>query len=114
MFKTSLISDLEYRANYFTRFITDVFWYIAQILTFEVLYRHTNKIGDWDVHQMKVFLGILFVIDALYMIIIHENLENLSEKVRKGDLDLLLAKPINSQFMITLQKANTAILGNFF
>jgi ABC-2 type transport system permease protein len=113
MFKTSLIADLEYRANYFTRFITDVFWYIAQILTFEVLYRHTNKIGDWDIHQMKVFLGILFVIDALYMIIIHENLENLSEKVRKGDLDLLLAKPINSQFMITLQKANTAILGNF-
>jgi len=113
MLKTSLISDLEYRANYFTRFISDVFWYIAQILTFEVLYRHTNKIGDWDVHQMKVFLGILFVIDALYMIIIHENLENLSEKVRKGDLDLLLAKPINSQFMITLQKANTAILGNF-
>jgi ABC-2 type transport system permease protein len=47
------------------------------------------------------------------MIIIHENLENLSEKVRKGDLDLLLAKPVNSQFMITLQKANTAILGNF-
>ena len=46
------------------------------------------------------------------MIIIHENLENLSEKVRKGDLDLLLAKPVNSQFMITLQKANTALFGN--
>jgi ABC-2 type transport system permease protein len=47
------------------------------------------------------------------MIFIHENLENMPEKVRKGDLDLLLAKPINSQFMITLQKANTAIIGNF-
>jgi ABC-2 type transport system permease protein len=46
------------------------------------------------------------------MIIIHENLENMSEKVRKGDLDLLLAKPVNSQFMVTLQKANTAIIGN--
>lgn len=113
MFKASFISDLEYRANYFTRFITDVFWYVAQIMTFEVLYMHTEKIGDWDVHQMRVFLGILFVVDALYMIIIHENLENLSEKVRKGDLDLLLAKPVNSQFMITLQKANTAIMGNF-
>ena len=61
---------------------------------------------------MRVFLGLLFVIDAIYMIIIHENLENMSEKVRKGDLDLLLAKPVNSQFMITLQKANTAIIGN--
>ncbi len=113
MFKASFIADLEYRANFFTRILTDIFWYAAQILTFEVIYQHTNKIGDWGLKEMRVFLGLLFVIDAFYMIIIHENLENLSEKVRKGDLDLLLAKPVNSQFMITLQKANTAILGNF-
>ena len=112
MFKASFIADLEYRANFFSRILTDIFWYVAQILTFEVLYQHTEKIGDWNVYQMRVFLGILFVIDAFYMIIIHENLENLSEKVRKGDLDLLLAKPVNSQFMITLQKANTALFGN--
>jgi len=113
MFKASFIADLEYRANFFTRIMTDIFWYIAQIVTFEVLYTHTKKIGDWNVKQMRVFLGLLFIIDAFYMIIIHENLENMSEKVRKGDLDLLLAKPVNSQFMVTLQKANTAIIGNF-
>jgi ABC-2 type transport system permease protein len=113
MFKASFISDLEYRANFFTRILTDVFWYAAQVLTFEVLYKHTDKIGDWNLKEMRVFLGLLFVIDAFYMIFIHENLENISEKVRKGDLDMLLAKPVNSQFMITLQKANTAIMGNF-
>lgn len=112
MFKASLIADLEYRANFFTRILTDIFWYIAQIATFEVLFTHTEKIGDWNVQEMRVFLGLLFVIDAFYMIIIHENLDNMSEKVRKGDLDLLLAKPVNSQFMVTLQKANTAIMGN--
>ena len=112
MFKASFIADLEYRANFFTRIMTDILWYIAQVMTFEVIYQHTDKIGDWDKYQMRVFLGLLFVIDAIYMIIIHENLENISEKVRKGDLDLLLAKPVNSQFMLTLQKANTAIFGN--
>lgn len=112
MFKASFIADLEYRANFFSRILTDIFWYIAQIITFEVLYNHTSKIGDWNLYQMRVFLGLLFVVDALYMIIIHENLENISEKIRKGDLDLLLSKPVNSQFMLTLQKANTAIFGN--
>lgn len=112
MFKASFIADLEYRANFFTRIMTDILWYIAQIMTFEVIYQHTERIGDWDKYQMRVFLGLLFVIDAIYMIIIHENLENISEKVRKGDLDLLLAKPVDSQFMLTLQKANTAIFGN--
>lgn len=112
MFKASFISDLEYRANFFTRIVTDIFWYFAQVMTFEVIYSHTEKIGDWNVVQMRVFLGVLFISDALYMMFLHENIENISEKVRKGDLDLLLAKPVNSQFMLSLQKTTTAYIGN--
>ena len=112
MIKASFIGEIEYRANFATRIAVDIIWYAAQIITFEVLYRHTEKIGDWNVQQFRVFLGILFVVDALYMIFIHENLENFSEKVRKGDLDVLLTKPVNSQFMISLQKTSVAIFGN--
>lgn len=110
--RASIIADMQYRLNYLTRFITDIFWYIAQIMMYEVIYLHTKKIGTWQIEQTRVFLGLLFVIDALYTIIFSENVDRLSEKVRKGDLDLLLAKPINSQFMISLQKVNTSILGN--
>lgn len=112
LFRTSFIADLEYRVNFLTRIATDIFWYFAQIMTFEVLFRHTPKIGDWNLEQMRVFLGVVFVVDGLYMIILSENLDQFSEKVRKGDLDLLLAKPVNSQFMISLQKASTAMIGN--
>lgn len=113
-FKASFIADMEYRTNFLVRIITDIFWYIAQIMVFEIIFRHTKIIGHWDLLQTRVFLGMLFVIDAIYMIIFSENLDRFSEKVRKGDLDLLLAKPVNSQFMISLQKANTAIFGNLF
>lgn len=112
LFRTSFIADLEYRANFLIRILTDIFWYIAQIVTFQVLFKHTPKIGDWNLPQMQVFLGIVFIADALYMIIFSENLDQFSDKVRKGDLDLLLAKPVNSQFMLSLQKASTAAIGN--
>lgn len=112
LFKTSFIADLEYRANFLTRIVIDILWYAAQITTFEVLFRHTNKIGDWNLAQMKVFLGVVFIADAFYMVVFSENFDQFSEKVRKGDLDLLLAKPVNSQFMISFQKTSTAALGN--
>lgn len=112
LFRTSFIADLEYRVNFLTRIATDIFWYAAQIITFEVLFQHTPKIGDWNLEQMRVFLGVVFVVDGLYMIILSENLDQFSEKVRKGDLDLLLSKPVNSQFMLSLQKASTAMIGN--
>jgi ABC-2 type transport system permease protein len=102
--RTGLIADMEFRANFIMRFIGDLFWYTAQIVSFEVLYQHTSTIGSWTVEQTRVFLGMLFVVDALYMIIFHDNLDHMSEKVRKGELDLLLTKPVNSQFMVSLQK----------
>lgn len=113
IFRTSFIADLEYRVNFVTRIVTDIFWYAAQVIAFEVLYRHTDLIGDWTLPQTRVFLGMIFVVDAIYMVLLHDNLDRFSDKVRKGELDLLLAKPINSQFMVSLNRASTALLGNF-
>ena len=68
LFKTSFIADLEYRVNFATRILVDILWYFGQIVTFEVIYQHTDKIGDWNVMQMRVFLGIVFLV---WMIRIH-------------------------------------------
>lgn len=111
-FRASLTADLEFRANILIRIVTDIFWYIAQISTFEVLFRQTNHIGAWSLEQTRVFLGVLFIVDGTYMILFHDNMDQLSEKVRKGDLDLLLAKPVNSQFIMSCQRMAPAYLGN--
>lgn len=111
-FKASLISDFEFRLNFLFQLLTDIFWYAAQIITFEVLFLHTKQIGSWSLSQTRIFLGLVFIADAIYMILFHDNLGKLSEKVRRGQLDLLLTKPVNSQFMISLQRASTALLGN--
>ncbi len=111
-FKASLVADLEYRTNFTTRIVTDIFWYAAQIFTFENIFLHTDKVGSWNLEQTRVFLGVLFVVDAFYMILFSDNLDRFSERIRKGELDLLLAKPVNSQFMLSFQRVNTAIIGN--
>lgn len=111
-FKISAIADLEYRANLAVKIFTDLLWYCSQIAVFEVLYLHTPQLAGWNVHQMRVFMGIMFLVDAIYMVIFHENLESLPEKVRKGDLDLLLVKPVSSQFMMSCGRFSTAYIGN--
>jgi ABC-2 type transport system permease protein len=111
-FRASAISDLEYRLNITVKIITDIFWYAAQLSVFEVLFRHTNSISGWTIDSTRVFMGLLFVVDACWMMLFSENLDRFSEKVRKGDLDLLLTKPVNSQFMMSFQRFNTAYIGN--
>jgi ABC-2 type transport system permease protein len=111
--RVGFIADMEYRANFISRVVTDIFWYAAQIIAFEVLFNHAPQIAGWDRAKTRVFLGLLFMVDALFMIAFSDNMERLGEKVRKGDLDLLLVKPINSQFMVSLQKVSTSLVMNF-
>lgn len=108
----SFKADLEYRANFILRILTDIFWYISQILVFEVIYLHTDQLGSWELYQIRIFLGLFFIVDALYMILFHDNIERMSDRVRRGELDMLLTKPVSSQFLMSCQRISTALFGN--
>lgn len=108
----SFMADIEYRANIALKVFADFFWYAAQISVYQVIFSKISSFAGWDIHQIMVFLGVLFVGDAFYMILFSENLDQLSNKIAKGDLDLLLVKPVNSQFMLSFQKWNTAYVFN--
>lgn len=108
------MADLEYRANVLVKIFTDVLWYTAQLSVFEVMFRQTTTLAGWDINSTRVFMGMLFFIDAHWMLMFSENLDRMSDKIRRGDLDLLLTKPVSSQFVLSFQRMNTAYVGNIF
>lgn len=103
LFKASAIAQFEFRMNFAVKLAADIIWYVAQLSVFEVLFHHTRSISGWTIESARVFMGVLFLVDALWMMLFSENLERMSDKIRRGDLDLLLVKPINSQFMMSLK-----------
>lgn len=113
-FKASIVADLEYRLNFVILVIGEFIWYSTQLILFEVLYRHTKIIGDWDVHQMRVFIFLVLFVDSIYMILWDPNFSVFTDNVRKGTLDLLLMKPINSMFMLSSQRISISHLPCFF
>lgn len=104
--KIGFMAEAEYRLNMAIKVLSDVIWYFTQISVFEVLFYHAPQIAGWDILKMRVFMGILFIVDASYMILFHDNFEQASTLVRKGELDFILAKPVNSQFMFSMRKVN--------
>ncbi len=103
-FKASLVADLEFRLNFVLLVLAEFIWYSTQLILYKVLYKHIGKIGSWDYHQMQVFVFLALFIDSIYMILWDPNFSKFNDEVRKGSLDLLLTKPINSMFMISSQK----------
>ncbi len=110
--RTSFIAELEYRANIIGKMLADVVWYFAQLSLYEVLFSHTSLVADWTLPQMRVFMSFLFLIDCWYMVLFHDNLDTFSEKVSKGELDLLFAKPINAQFLLSFHRISTPYFVN--
>ena len=107
-FKASFVADLEYRLNFVFLVAAEFVCYSTQLILFEVLYRHTNIIGNWNLPQMRVFIFLVLFVDSIYMILWDSNFSAFTDNVRKGTLDLLLMKPINSMFMLSSQKISVS------
>jgi ABC-2 type transport system permease protein len=113
-FKASFVADLEYRLNFVFLMMAEFVWYSTQLILFEVLYRHTNIIGNWNIDQMRVFIFLVLFVDSFYMILWDPNFSTFTDNVRKGTLDLLLMKPINSMFMLSSQRISISHIPCFF
>lgn len=103
-FKLSLIADLQQRFNVLAQFFNDILWYGVQIVLFESLYLHVQDLGGWNLAETRVFLGILFLVDALQMVFFAHNFDSFNERLVRGDLDLAFTKPVSPQCLMMLPR----------
>lgn len=112
LFKLSAIADLQVSGNIVIQFINDIIWYLMQIILFESLYLNASNLGGWGVAEMRVFLGMLFFVDAIYMVLFQYNFEVFSEKIARRELDLILLRPVSSMQLMTTQRHQCSFILN--
>lgn len=95
---------MEFRLDFFFRIAMDAIWYAVNFLFFFVLYRHTPLFGGWTYDQILVFMGAVFVSDALHMTIFSNNMWWLPILINRGDLDYHLVRPVSSLFFVSLRE----------
>lgn len=112
MMKNCLIREMQFRSNFVIRLFTEVLWLGMQFIYVEVLYSLTQSIGGWNVWEMVILLGTNHIINQLFEAFFFDNCTRLVDQIRLGDLDFILVKPINSQFMVSLRYTDYASITN--
>jgi len=112
MMKNCLIREMQFRSNFVIRLFTEVIWLGMQFIYVEVLYSLTQSIGGWNVWEMVILLGTNHIINQLFEAFFFDNCTKLVDQIRLGDLDFVLVKPINSQFMVSLRYTDYASITN--
>jgi len=102
-FANNLTRDMEYKANLIGGIAVDVIFYSVQYFFFSIIYSYVDTLGSFTREDVMVFLIITFISDSFYMFIFAGNIFPLNRLVVQGDLDFVLLKPINSQFLVSFR-----------
>ncbi|MCA8984838.1 MAG: ABC-2 family transporter protein [Planctomycetaceae bacterium] len=111
--KNSLLRELSFRGNFVITLVTRGFWFAAQIVLFEIIYRNVESIADWSRAEYFGFMATGMLINSIVEAVFMPNCANFSELIRTGNLDFLLLKPIDPQFLVSIEKMNLGMINQF-
>src|SRR5262245_59859729 len=100
----TLNRELAFRGNFLVKVSVEVIWLGILIAFYRVVFAHTRTVADWSEPQYLFFVGCFFALNGLIEMLFLENCNEFAELVRTGDLDGLLLKPIDEQFLITCRR----------
>lgn len=109
-FRNALIREMMFQGNFLIQIITRTFWFFAQIALFEIIFSKVPEINGWSRDQYFAFMATGMLINGIVETFFMPNCANLSEQIRTGRLDFVLVKPVDSQFLVSLERINLAML----
>jgi ABC-2 type transport system permease protein len=99
--KFKMSRSMIYSLNFWVAFFVDLLLFIFQLLSFTVIYQFVDDINGWTLAQMFVFVGTFTIVDGLGMGTWFFGIIELPNKIRTGNLDIMLIKPVDTQFYVS-------------
>lgn len=100
--KYSFMESMEYRFQAVTRFVRAIIEVGLVFLVIEAFFQKTHAIGSWGKEELLLLFAVFTMINATVYVFISYNLQTLGGRVMRGELDGLLLKPANDQFLISM------------
>ncbi len=109
--RNALIREMTFRGNFIITVLTRALWFCSQVLLFKIIFSNVAQITEgWNEYQYFAFMATGMLINALIESLFMPNAANFSELIRTGNLDFALLKPIDTQFLVSFEKMDLAML----
>lgn len=104
--KYTLAREVAFRGNFLVKVSVEVIWLGILLAFYDVIFAQTKTLADWPRNEYLFFVGCFFALNGLIETLFLENCNDFGELVRTGDLDFLLLRPIDEQFLITCRRVD--------
>ena len=109
---SSLARELEFRANFIAKFFQNLIWVSLFLLVLLVVYSNTDSVAGWNESEGYILASTTFLVSAFFGLFFRSLME-IPEHVRKGTMDFILTRPVDSQFWASCRRFNFDQLGSF-
>lgn len=92
---------LAYRTSFVWSTLTTVAWGFFQIVWVLLLTHNVKSVFGWTRNEMILIAASYNIIIAIFHFLFSRNFDRFSYMVDRGDLDILLVKPVESQFLVS-------------
>ena len=103
LWKNSVAREMSFKGNFILWIVVELLWFGLQLSFVSVVFLQTDSIGTWTKWQMVVLIGASNFIQQIFQAFFLTNCTGLSELVRTGKMDFLLALPVNTRFIVSLR-----------
>ena len=105
LLRNSLIREMSFKANFLLWLVTELLWFVGQIVFVDVLFLYTDQIGTWSKWEVVLLIGTHQIISQIFQAFsLRQRLANLPELIRTGRLDLMFLLPIDAQFAVSTRQ----------
>jgi ABC-2 type transport system permease protein len=107
--KFSLMAQMEYRFNFIGNFSMETGYLLVKLSYIVVVYRSGVNIQGLSPDEILLFIGTFIFMTSFYAGMFMINNFRLLRKIKDGELDVMLTKPVSLQFMATLRQTDLTI-----
>ena len=107
--KNSVMAQMEYRFNFIGNMAMETGYLCVKLSYVVVIYRSGVNINGLTPDEILFFIGTFITMTGVYAGMYMINIFALRTKIKEGELDLYLTKPVSLQFMATLRRVDLTI-----
>lgn len=107
-----LIRELAFRGNFLVKVTVEALWFGILLIFWDTVFGQTRDVAGWTKQEYMFFVGCYFALEGVLETFFLGNCGEFAELVRSGDLDFVLLKPIDEQFLVTCRNVEWTTVPN--
>jgi len=108
----AFIRDTHYRLHFFTTLGVGLVQLGVALVPIWLLFGYTHDIRGWSQADVVAVLGLYQIMTGLLAAFVAPNMARMTTYITRGELDIVLVRPVAAQFYLTFRWINLAELGN--